>query len=57
VDDYANSVGNVPWIIGGSGSESLREAVEHAGGMVVAGRNLGDLRTTLAKTGKSHSRS
>jgi DNA-binding transcriptional MerR regulator len=44
VDAYALAVANVPWIIGGAGSEPLREAVEQAGGMVVAGRNLADLR-------------
>jgi DNA-binding transcriptional MerR regulator len=64
VDDYADAVAHVPWIIGGSAAEPLRESVEHAGGIVVAGRNLSDLRTTLervrepphpTKTGKSHS--
>lgn len=44
VDAYALAVANVPWIIGGAGSEPLREAVEQAGGMVVAGPNLADLR-------------
>jgi DNA-binding transcriptional MerR regulator len=63
VDEYAEAVGDVPWIIGGAGSEALRDSVEHAGGMVVAGRNLTtDLRAALerlrerpssTKTGKS----
>ncbi len=63
IDDYADAVGSVPWIIGGAGSEDLREMVEQAGGMVVAGRNLDDLRGVFeqvrerpsAKPSKSHS--
>lgn len=47
VGDYADAVGNVPWIIGGAGAEGLRESVEQAGGMVVAGRTLEDLRALL----------
>lgn len=47
IDDYADAIADVPWIIGGAGSEPLRDLVEHAGGMVVAGRNLTDLRAAL----------
>jgi DNA-binding transcriptional MerR regulator len=47
VGDYAKAVADVPWIIGGTGSEHLRDVVEQAGGMVVAGRSLGDLRSAL----------
>ncbi|MFV8751728.1 MerR family transcriptional regulator [Nannocystaceae bacterium ST9] len=63
VDDYADAVGNVPWIIGGAGSEDLREMLEQAGGMVVAGRSLDELRGVVerlrerpsSKPSKSHS--
>ncbi len=47
VDDYAEAVGNVPWIIGGAAAEDLRELVEQAGGIVVAGRGLEDIRDAL----------
>lgn len=64
VDDYADAVADVPWIIGGAAAEGLREAVEHAGGMVVAGSGPDELRAALellrsrgparVKSGKTH---
>jgi hypothetical protein len=48
VGEYAEAMADVPWIIGGAGSAALRELVEQAGGMVVAGQSLGDLRSALA---------
>lgn len=49
VDEYAEAVGNVPWIMGGAGVEDLRELVEQAGGIVVAGRSLDELRGVLER--------
>lgn len=56
VDDYADAVGDVPWIIGGAAAESLREFVEHAGGMVVAGHGPDDLRAALEQLRERPSR-
>lgn len=49
IDDYAEAVQGVPWIVGGPGSEQLREPVEESGGIVVGTRPLDEVRTVLTK--------
>jgi MerR family transcriptional regulator, light-induced transcriptional regulator len=49
VDSYAEAVGDVPWIVGGPGSEQLRSFVEASGGMVVGTQPLDDIRPMIEK--------
>lgn len=49
VDDYAEAARGVLWIVGGSGSESLRSQVEASGGMVVGTQTFDEVRATVEK--------
>ena len=49
VDSYADAVGGVPWIVGGPGSEDLRELIEGSGGMVVGNKPLDGAKALVDK--------
>lgn len=49
IDGYAEAVQNVPWIVGGPGSEELRSFVEASGGIVVGTQTLDDARPLIDK--------
>lgn len=47
VDAYADAVGSVPWIVGGPGSDDLREFVEASGGMVVGTQAIDQVQSMV----------
>jgi MerR family transcriptional regulator, light-induced transcriptional regulator len=49
IDDYAEAVADVPWIVGGAGSEQLRSMVEASGGIVVGVQTLEEIRSLVDK--------
>lgn len=49
VDSYAEAARGVLWIVGGSGSESLRSLVEASGGIVVGTQTFDEVRPTVDK--------
>jgi DNA-binding transcriptional MerR regulator len=49
IDGYAEAVDGVPWIVGGSGSEQVREMVEASGGIVVGTQPLDQVKAVIAE--------
>jgi MerR family transcriptional regulator, light-induced transcriptional regulator len=49
IDSYAEAVANVPWIVGGPGSEELRSFVEASGGIVVGTQTFDEVRPIVDK--------
>lgn len=49
VDGYAEAVQDVPWIVGGPGSDELRSFVEASGGMVVGTQTFDEARPLVEK--------
>ncbi|KIG12728.1 Transcriptional regulator, MerR family protein [Enhygromyxa salina] len=47
VDAYAEAAQSVPWIVGGAGSDQLREMVEASGGIVVGTQPLDQLESLI----------
>ncbi|PRQ09619.1 MerR family transcriptional regulator [Enhygromyxa salina] len=47
VDAYAEAAQSVPWIVGGAGSDHLREMVEASGGMVVGTQPLDQVESLV----------
>lgn len=54
-EGYAAACGDVPWVVGGSASESMREPLEAAGALVVGRQDLGELKAAIdALVAKHH---
>ncbi|PRQ02760.1 HTH-type transcriptional repressor YcgE [Enhygromyxa salina] len=49
IDGYADAIQGVPWIVGGSGSEDLRESIEASGGIVVGTRALDEVKPVVVQ--------
>jgi DNA-binding transcriptional MerR regulator len=49
VDGYAEAAGVVPWVVGGAGVESMRDAIEASGGMAVGTLPLDDVKSIIDK--------
>jgi DNA-binding transcriptional MerR regulator len=56
VDAYAEACGDVPWVVGGVGSEKLRELVEDVGGLVVGRQDLSELKAAVDALVAKHQR-
>ena len=55
VDGYAEAMGDTPWVVGGPGSESIRNFVEASGGVVVGTAPLDEIRQTVERLLQSKS--
>jgi DNA-binding transcriptional MerR regulator len=49
IDGYAKAVAGVPWLVGGSGVESIRVQIESAGGIAVGTRPLDEVKQIIDK--------
>lgn len=49
VDGYAEAAAAVPWMVGGAGVESMRDAIEASGGMAVGTLPLDDVKSIIDK--------
>jgi hypothetical protein len=49
IDNYAEAVQDVPWVVGGPGSDELRSFVEASGGVVVGTQTFDDARLIIEK--------
>lgn len=49
IDGYASAIGSVPWIVGGPGSEEMRELIEASGGIVVGNKPLEQSKSLVDK--------
>lgn len=47
VDDYADAMGDVTWIVGGPASEFMREIIEASGGIVVGTEALDEVKSII----------
>jgi DNA-binding transcriptional MerR regulator len=54
---YAKACAGAPWVVGGAGSEPLREAIEHLGGLVVGRQEISELKPTISALVARHQRS
>lgn len=53
VDGYREAAQGVPWVVGGPGSESLRDFVEASGGIVVGTQPLDAVKSIIDKATRS----
>jgi DNA-binding transcriptional MerR regulator len=49
VDGYAEAAATVPWLVGGPGAESMRDAIEASGGVAVGTLPLDDVKSIIDK--------
>jgi MerR family transcriptional regulator, light-induced transcriptional regulator len=49
VDGYAEAIGAVPWIVGGTGADAMREQIEAAGGVAVGTLALDEVKSIIDK--------
>lgn len=56
VPAYAEAIGDVPWVVGGSASERLRNELETAGALVVGRQDLTELKPAIDALVTKHHR-